>query len=612
MGNAPASTDAMPLHQHTDAQRFHRILVTDCGSTTTKALLFECDSNGRWFTKARGEAPTTVEAPIADVTVGAVNAFTEIEEVTGISLLDRTILSDAGAQRGPFLSRRDQHGIDLYLSTSSAGGGLQMLVAGVSTQYSAASAARAALGAGAIVMDTIAAEDSRTALEWIDRLRHLKPDIVLLAGGTDGGATAYAIEVAELLLQARPRPRFGATIKVPVIFAGNAAIATEITELLSPIADVSTVANVRATLDDEQIAPARDAVHELFLSHVMSHAPGYGKLLAWSPFPILPTPAAAGDMVQRYAISKGISALCADIGGATTDVFSVFPDDEGKPVFNRTVSANVGMSYSVGNVLKEAGIDNIARWLPERERADSATLDHRIRNKMIRPTSIPQTADDLAVEQAVCREALRLSLVHHRSLAVNSTKRARGRTFGEIFGSRGARRELVDLLRLDMVIGSGGVLSHAPRRFDAAMMMIDGFGLEGVTQVCVDSVFMMPHLGVLASVDPQAAVALFEHECLVNICHHIRPVSHRSVRSGRLATIQFEGEEIGAVQHGEFSVLADAKNMTGTLKVTPAGSRIDVGAGPGEVYERTISIGGEGLVLDGRPHVVTVERARSA
>jgi uncharacterized protein (TIGR01319 family) len=545
-----------------------------------------------------------VEAPIADVTVGALNAFSEIEGILGIKLLKDT--TQRGGD-GPFLPRSGKDGIDLYLSTSSAGGGLQMLVAGVASQYSAASAARAALGAGAIVMDTIAAEDRRTSLEWIDRLRHLKPDIVLLSGGTDGGAAAFPLEVAELLLQARPRPRFGATIRVPVIFAGNRAIAREISELLSPVADVSVVGNVRADLDVESIESARDAVHELFLSHVMSHAPGYGKLLTWSPCPILPTPAAAGDMVQRYATSKRISVLCADIGGATTDVFSVFPDESGQPIFNRTVSANVGMSYSIGNVLKEAGIRRIAQWLDSAQLGGGEevfeALEHRIRNKMIRPTSVPQALDDLHVEQAVCREALRLSLIHHRSLAVSASKRSRGRTFGEIFGGRTKRDSLVEMGKLDMVIGSGGVLSHAPRRIDAAMMMIDGFELKGLTQVCVDSVFMMPHLGVLASVNPEAAVSLFESECLVNICHHVRPLECGSA-AGVMAKVKLDGEVIGELRRGELLVVGGVAGRAGLLTVEPTARKVDMGAGLGATLSRKVSFGEIGLVLDGRAEVV--------
>jgi hypothetical protein len=105
----------------TDAESLHTVLVTDCGSTTTKALLFE-KKQDRWHQTFRGEAPTTVEEPVANVTVGALNAFAEVEELSG-----RPILHEGG----PFLitGADPARGIDLYLSTSSAGGGLQMLVA---------------------------------------------------------------------------------------------------------------------------------------------------------------------------------------------------------------------------------------------------------------------------------------------------------------------------------------------------------------------------------------------------------------------------------------------------------------------------------------------------
>ena len=103
----------------------------------------------------RGEAPTTVEEPFANVTVGVVNSVTELQELSG-----RRLIADDGT-----IIRRTNHdnaeGCDIYISTSSAGGGLQMMVAGVVREMTAASAKRAALGAGAIVMDVISANDKR-------------------------------------------------------------------------------------------------------------------------------------------------------------------------------------------------------------------------------------------------------------------------------------------------------------------------------------------------------------------------------------------------------------------------------------------------------------------
>ena len=161
-----------------DPNSLEVVLATDCGSTTTKAVLFEKTEDG-WRQTSRGEAPTTVEKPVADVTIGAKNAFLEVEELSNRALVDKN--SSNGAS--PLLARAGERGVDLYVSTSSAGGGLQMVVAGVVSTMTTASAERAALGAGAIVMDAISIDDGREQHERVQKIRHLRPDIVLLAGG---------------------------------------------------------------------------------------------------------------------------------------------------------------------------------------------------------------------------------------------------------------------------------------------------------------------------------------------------------------------------------------------------------------------------------------------
>ncbi len=567
------------------------VLVTDCGSTTTKALLFE-KKGDRWHQTFRGEAPTTVEEPTADVTIGALNAFREVQELSG-----RVILGD-GESTFTSMTVDQSSGIDLYLSTSSAGGGLQMLIAGVVRNITTESAERAALGAGAIVMESVSADDGREDYERIETIRHVKPDIVLITGGIDGGSTSHVVEMAEILVAASPRPRFGDTLKLPVIYAGNAEAAHEVSDILSSRAQVVVVPNVRPTLESENLGPAREAIHEFFLSHVMSHSPGYGKLMSWSPLPIMPTPAAVGDIVSMYAERSGQNVLCVDIGGATTDVFSVFVDKAGARAFNRTVSANLGMSYSVANVLVEAGASNIKRWLPF-ELAETDLRD-RLRNKMIRPTSIPQTIEDLWLEQAVCREALRLSLAHHRSLAIG-LEQGGERGIADVFKQSSERYELVDLLNLDIAIGSGGVLSHAPSRMQAALMLIEGFGLEGITQLAVDSIFMMPHLGVLASVHPEAAREVFEDDCLVHIGVAVVPLyNDRRVRDGALAEVFLDDQRLGEVRVGEVSRVATQTVGKGFLKVVPHHPSVNVGSGSGVPVSREVTLSEGGVICDGR------------
>ena len=144
------------------------ILATDCGSTTTKAILIEFKDDEYRLT-FRGEAPTTVEAPFEDVTRGVLNSVTELEELSGRKILENNQM---------IYPAKDNLGIDVYISTSSAGGGLQMMVGGVVKSMTGESAQRAALGAGAIVMDILASNDKTLYHEKVKRIRDLRPDIV--------------------------------------------------------------------------------------------------------------------------------------------------------------------------------------------------------------------------------------------------------------------------------------------------------------------------------------------------------------------------------------------------------------------------------------------------
>ncbi|MCB0358434.1 MAG: glutamate mutase L [Bdellovibrionales bacterium] len=580
------------------------VLATDCGSTTTKAILFEKTPDG-WRQTYRGEAPTTVEKPVADVTIGAMNAFSELEDISG-----RKLLQPGSAENTcPILARtaeHPEHGVDLYVSTSSAGGGLQMIVAGIVSGMTTESAERAALGAGAIVMDAISIDDGREQYERVEKIRHLRPDIILLAGGVEGGNADLPLELAETILTADPRPRFGETLRLPVIYAANSAAREEARQVLEKHFSFTAVDNLRPTLNVEQLAPARDAIHELFLNHVMSHAPGYRKLLSWSPVPIIPTPAAVGDMVVTAARERSLQIVAVDIGGATTDVFSVFrnPDAEDEaPVFNRTVSANLGMSYSVANVLLEAGEEQIRRWLPFELNADE--LRDRLRNKMIRPTSIPQTMPDLILEQAVCREALRLAFEHHKRLAVGLRGKQRGRvSVSDVFRQQAGGESLVDMLGLNLIIGSGGVLSHAPNRRSSAFMLLDSYEPLGVTELAVDSIFMMPHLGVFSTVHPEAATEIFFRDCLVPLGTAIAPST--SLRPGqRLFDVELDDGRHLSVNQGALVVAPLTAEHPVHAVVKPASRQIDVGAGPGKAFECEIRGGEAGLILDGRGRPLT-------
>ncbi len=573
-----------------DLSRLRYILATDCGSTTTKAILIEKVGDS-WRQTQRAEAPTTVEEPFADVTIGVSNALTEIGELAGRRFIadDGTILRRQSAE--------DPEGCDIYISTSSAGGGLQMVVAGVVAQMTAASAKRAALGAGAIVMDTIASNDKRKPFERIQRIRELRPDMVLISGGTDGGNVQQVVQIAEQIAPAKPRPRFGGEYELPVIFAGNKEAAPQVEAIFGGKGekgfDLSVVENLRPTLEEENLGPARDRIHDVFLEHVMAHAPGYDRLIAWSDAAIMPTPGAVGDILQRIAERDRLNAVCVDIGGATTDVFSVFGG-----TFNRTVSANLGMSYSISNVCAEAGMQNVLRWV--HVAMDERELRNRVKNKMIRPTTIPQTAEALVFEQAVAREALRLAYAQHKEFATTLKGVQQQRTVGDLFAQSGSGQSIVDDMRLDLLVASGGVLSHAPKMEETAAMLVDSFEPQGFTQLAKDSIFMMPHLGVLASVHPKAAMEVFERDCLVRLGWSIAAKGE-----GKFGKRCFAYRVSGAVTAsgelacGDVALVRVGPEQEVEVVVEPAGG-FDLGNGPGKSVTRRLKGGTVGLLFDAR------------
>lgn len=583
--------------------KLRSILATDCGSTTTKAILIEY-IDGEYRLSYRGEAPTTVEAPFEDVTMGVLNATMEIEELSGRKLLEGNNI---------ITPQKDNVGADIYISTSSAGGGLQMMVAGVVKSMTGESAERAALGAGSIVMDVLASNDGRKPHEKITRIRQLRPDMILLSGGIDGGTTKHVVELAEILAAANPQPRLGQNYKLPVIYAGNKKATPDIKQTLGQLTDLDVTENIRPVLEQENLKPSRDKIHDLFMEHVMQQAPGYKKLMSWTDAPIMPTPGAVGALIEMVAQKENISVVGVDIGGATTDIFSVFQKQ-----FNRTVSANLGMSYSICNVLAETTLPNVLRWVPFD--IDQKELINRIGNKMIRPTTVPQSLEELVIEQAIAREALRLSFIQHKSFAVNLKGVQKERTISDAFEQSDSGQSLVNMMELDLIIGSGGVLSHAPRREQSAKMLIDSFLPEGITAVAVDSIFMMPQLGVMANIEKEnlseqariAALEVFEKDCLIRLGTCIAPVGNLEGNTNILSiSLEFENSDKKEINlnHGELiRIEAGYEEIKATL--TPV-KGVDVGAGAGEPINTTIFGGQVGIILDGRGRPLHIDSESS-
>jgi hypothetical protein len=200
------------------------------------------------------------------------------------------------------------------------------------------------------------------------------------------------------------------------------------------------------------------------------------------------------------------------------------------------------------------------------------------------------------LEQAVAREALRLALVHHGALASGLKAVQQARTMADLFTQTAGGASLMNMMSLGLIIGSGGILSHAPRRAQAALMMMDAFQPEGITKLAVDSIFMMPQLGVLASVLPEAAMEVFRRDCLIPLGAVIAPAG--KAREGETVMTWQVGGESGELKAGQIIVLKLGPEEVEAVLEPRRG--FDVEAGRGKRWQGKVSGGAVGLILDGR------------
>jgi len=480
-------------HERIQSQELTKFCLLDVGSTTTKAILFQ--KTGRWkYTRA--EAPTTVEKPFEDVTFGVLNALRTLEQMTGQRLVEH-----------------DRPTVACF-STSSAGGGLAIVVAGLVRDVTASSAERVALGAGAIIQDIIALDDGRTPYKKVELLKTRRPDMVLLAGGFEGGAVFGPVFLAELLEQSDIRPKLSPTLKLPVIYAGNTGARKYVEELLGERFLFCAQPNIRPASSRENLEPARNAIHDVFMDHVMSRAPGYERYSEWVAAPIMPTPAAVAELLSLVSADMDARLLAIDIGGATTDIFTA---ERGK-VF-RTVSANLGMSYSILNVVKQSGLAAV-RDLLGFDIGDTVLYD-LIGNKFLHPTSLPETPQAVRIECAVASLAIREAVREHFKVLDNVALSRSGEALGwssfkKSRSHQSTNRGEINFDGYDLVVGSGGKLSHSPRD-TAAAILINALNPARPVDLAVDSVFMFPQLGVLARSDRALALELFYDIGLVQL-----------------------------------------------------------------------------------------------
>ena len=436
--------------------RVRSAACVDVGSTTTKAALVDLDG---------GELLAAVEHPTTSGTGEALDGVDACLRLLG-----------AG-------------GDVPVLACSSAGGGLRLAVVGYERAVTAEAGQRVGLSAGARVVHVAAGPLDAPALA---ALRGSRPDVLLLVGGTDGGDPEVLLHNAGALARWRRRP--------PVVLAGNAAARDEAVAALGEVGPVLPTANVLPRIGVLEPLPARAAIREVFVRHViggkrLSRGPRFARLVRAA------TPDAVLAGVEVLADGAGDvpgcgDVLVVDVGGATTDVYSVVAPQEEADVHRevvqvpwraRTVEGDLGVRWGSPGVVDAAVAERLV------DPAEEPVLREAARVRAADPGFLPGSDDERALD------------VRLAELAVVVAVRRHGRPLA------GGPR---DLRRVRLVLGSGGVLRHggaAARDRLLGTLLSDSAGGWAVPEdpaVAVDSRYVLAAAGLLAAEERAAAARL--------------------------------------------------------------------------------------------------------
>lgn len=549
-------------------------ILVDIGNKVTRSILVQNEGEGYSIT-ASGESPTTVGPPDMDVTKGIIRSLEEISQKT-----EETLLSEAGVT--PNYSS---------LFSSDASGGLHMAVTGVIGMISSESAQRAALGAGALLIDQYSKDDGRPPYKKIASMRTMKPDILLMAGGTDGGAISQVLEMVDIVKEADVKPRYGSDYPLPLIFAGNVDLQDRVKALLNDGFVTKMVENVRPLIGKENLGPARESIYDAYMEHVLIHSPGFDKVAGWTKSKILPSQAAVGKMFYAYAMDRGVNLLGVDIGGETTDVYSVYDGE-----FNRSLNADIGLTYGLSNILKTSGVEKILRWLPGLE---ERKIRNTIGNMMVQSSSDVSNETKL-IQAALAREAISLGLSKHREIATRLKGTLIDRTLGDMF-DQAVESSRMDLMKTHVIIGKGSVFNHQTIE-DSVQIILDSIQPMGFSEFLLDLEGISPHLGNLLDQNPAAALNLFS-STTSKICTFVAPVGKRKEGLDALRiTIESGIKEEVTIGAGELRILPIRER---DVEITFTPNQMDLGKGKNRTVTRVVSGGSLGVVIDTRGRPVT-------
>ena len=446
------------------------VLIAEIGSTTTVVNAFDHLESDNPVFLGQGQAPTSVKE--GDVNIGLQAAIEDMKKNLHIE--------------------NEKLEYTNMLATSSAAGGLRMTVHGLVYDMTVKAAKEAALGAGANIHLITAGKLSKVDMIKLDRI---KPNIILIAGGVDYGERETALYNSELIA--------ASDLNIPVIYAGNIAVADDVKlifEAYSKEKNLHIVPNVYPKIDILNIEPTREVIQDIFEKHI-TEAKGMEKIREMVNGPIIPTPGAV--MKASKILKDEIGDLVTiDVGGATTDIHSVTEGTEKvnrilvepEPVAKRTVEGDLGVFINKRNIVDIIKIEKL-----EKELNMTPEDIEKFTNSDI---AIPETEEHKKFIERLTKEAVIVSINRH---AGGYRTYFGGKSDTLAFGK--------DLTAVKWIVGTGGALTRLTAR-EEILNSISQFNRAdkllptAEAKILIDNDYIMASLGVLSSLNKEAAIKL--------------------------------------------------------------------------------------------------------
>ncbi len=550
------------------------VITIDIGTTITRALFFDVVS-GRYRFIASASAPTTAGAPLFDVTEGIWRALEDLQFITS-----RTFLSEQDGIIIP--STKENQGTDILVATMSAGNPISVVTVGLLDNVSLQNAQHLARTTYSKIIAEISLNDRSTTSDRINLLTEKRPDLIIITGGTNHGASDSLLSILEgiglssFLLEESQRPH--------ILYTGNDQLQDEVKAGLEKISKLRIAPNIQPVLGKENIQPAQKVINEIYKDIRNKQAGGIREVLSWTEGQFFSTASSLGRVIrflsEKYEPEKGVMAV--DIGSDTVTLAAAF---NGKEVLR--VFPGLGVGGGASGVLEKSTLEEIKRWLPID--IPDLTIKNYIYNKSAYPGSLPVLEEQLEIEIAIAKQALRIAAKN----SIPSLVKSAGQT-GSLMPA------------IEPIIGSGRILTNAPNLSQVMTILLDGLQPTGVTTVALDQNGLLPGLGAIAEINPLLTVQVVESNTFLNIGTVIAPIGY--TRPGttvlRVRLLREDGRSLTRdIKYGTLTVLPVDFGEKVSLHLRPL-HRFDIGmGGPGKAGKVNAVGGILGIIIDtrGRP-----------